>query len=239
VAVTNITCTANGVEVLNTAVAATSVVVGDGVHALSCTASDGVNTSAPGMLNLQVDRTAPTIIGSVSPNPVPLGGSAAATAVPSDATSGVASPQCAAPATSTVGVKTLTCTATDLAGNSAEASVSYTVAYRFGGFQEPIPQSSYSAGSVIPVKFTLRDHTGAAIPDRDAQALVAACLVRVRLDGVLQPGCVRYDARLDQFIYNLRTPRTLTGQHIVTVDVGAPNGTGTINTNDVTIVLRR
>ena len=47
-AVTNITCTDNGVEVLNTAFAAASVVLGDGVHALSCTASDGTNTSAPG-----------------------------------------------------------------------------------------------------------------------------------------------------------------------------------------------
>jgi hypothetical protein len=239
VAVTNITCTADGVEVLNTAAAAASVVVGDGVHAVSCTASDGINISAPGTLNLQVDQTAPTISASVSPNPVPLGGSATPTAVPSDATSGVASSQCAAADTSTVGVKTLTCTATDIAGNSAEASGSYTVAYRFGGFQEPIPQASYSAGSVIPVKFTLLDHTGARIPDRDAQALVAACLIRVRLDGVLQPGCVKYDARFDQFLYNLRTPRALTGSHTVTIDVGAPNGSGTVNTNDVTIVLRR
>ncbi len=175
----------------------------------------------------------------MSLNPVVLGGVATATVVPSDATSGVASSQCAAPATSTVGVKTLTCTAGDLAGNSAEASVAYTVAYGFGGFQQPIPQSSYSAGSTIPVKFTLSDHTGAAIPDRDAQALVAACLVRVRLDGVLQSGCAKYDARLDQFNYSLKTPKALTGPHIVTVDVGAPNGTGTVNTNDVTVVLRR
>ena len=138
-----------------------------------------------------------------------------------------------------MGVKTLTCTASDLAGNSAQASVGYTVAYQFGGFQEPIPQSSYSAGSTVPVKFTLRDHTGAAIPDRDAQALTAACLIRVRLDGVLQPGCATYDARSDQFLYNLKTPKALTGPHVVTVDVGAPNGTGTVNTNSVTIVLRR
>jgi hypothetical protein len=68
------------------------------------------------------------------------------------------------------------------------------VAYRFGSFQEPIPQSSYSAGSTVPVKFTLRDHTGATIPDRDAQALTAACLIRIRLDGVLQPGCATYNA---------------------------------------------
>ena len=84
-AVTNITCTDNGVEVLNTASAAASVVVGDGVHALSCTASDGTNTSTPGTLNFQVDQTAPTVSGSVSPNPVPLGGSATSTVVASDA----------------------------------------------------------------------------------------------------------------------------------------------------------
>ena len=138
-----------------------------------------------------------------------------------------------------MGVKTLACTASDLAGNSGQASVGYTVAYSFGGFEQPIPQSSYSAGSTIPVKFTLKDHTGAAIPDRDAQALAAACLIRVRLDGVLQPGCAKYDTRLDQFLYNLKTPKALTGPHLVTVDVGAPDGTGTVNTNTVTVVLKR
>ena len=34
-------------------------------------------------------------------------------------------------------------------------------------------------------------------------------------------------------------PKKLIGSHVVTVDVGAPNGTGTVNTNSVTIVLRR
>ena len=89
------------------------------------------------------------------------------------------------------------------------------------------------------MKFTLRDHTGATIPDRDAQALADACLVRVRLDGVLQPGCAKYDTRVDQFVYSLKTPKALTGPHLVTVDVGAPNGTGTVNTNTVTFVLKR
>ena len=34
----------------------------------------------------------------------------------------------------------------DLAGNPGEGSVGYTVAYSFGGFEQPIPQSSLSRG---------------------------------------------------------------------------------------------
>ena len=237
--VTNITCTANGADVLNIATTTGSFVAGDGSHTVSCTASDGTNTSAPGTLSLRVDQTAPAVTGSLSPDPVPMGGAATATAVASDATSGVASSQCDAPDTATVGVKTLTCSASDIAGNSATAPVGYTVGYEFGGFERPIPLESYAAGSKIPVKFTLGDHTGATISDADAQALTAGCLVRVRLDGALQPGCAMYDARKDQFVYTLKTTKSLTGLHEVTVDVGAPDGSGTVSTNSVTILLRR
>ena len=119
----------------------------------------------------------------------------------------MASSQCAAPVTATVGVKTLACTASDLAGNPAQASVAYTVAYQVRRLQATDPAVVVQRRFDDPVKFTLRDHTGAAIPDRDAQALVAACLIRVRLDGGLQPECAKYDARLDQFLYSLKTPR--------------------------------
>lgn len=237
--VATMTCTADGVDVLNVATTAGSFVVGDGSHAVSCTASDGTNTSAPGTLSLSVDQTAPAVTGSVSPDPIPIGGAATATAVASDATSGVATSHCDAPDTATVGVKTLTCSASDVAGNSAEVVVGYTVGYEFGGFERPIPLESYAAGSKIPVKFTLADHTGATISDAEAQALIADCLVRVRLDGALQPGCGMYDARKDQFVYTLKTTKSLTGLHEVTVDVGAPDGSGTVSTNSVTILLRR
>ncbi|MFE5672941.1 FG-GAP-like repeat-containing protein [Agromyces sp. NPDC056523] len=241
--VRNITCTSNGVEVLNLAVSAETyhavVTLGDGNHALSCTASDRFNTSEPETMGLPVDQTAPTINGSVSPDPVPVGGTAIATAGASDATSGVATSGCSAPSTGTLGVKTLSCTATDVAGNEAQGTVEYRVGFAFGGFQEPIPQMSYRAGSTVPVKFTLRDHTGALISDADAQALVAACLVRVTLDGVLQPGCATYSARSDQFSYNVKIPKGMTGQHVVALAVSAPNGSGIVNSNSVTITVRR
>jgi hypothetical protein len=77
------------------------------------------------------------------------------------------------------------------------------------------------------------------VPASTPHALAAACQIRVRLDGVLQPGCAKYDTRVDQSAYSLKTPKALTGPHLVTVDVGAPNGTGTVNTNTVTVVLKR
>jgi VCBS repeat protein len=237
-AVASVTCTDNGTEVLNTSDTSASFVVTDGVHAVACTASDGAN-STPATLGVSVDQTAPSIVGQVDPNPVVLGGSAAANFAVEDATSGAGSGQCGTPDTATPGIKSIACVASDLAGNTAQTSLGYTVAFGFGGVQEPIPQSSYKAGSTIPVKFTLTDHASAPIPDTDAQALVARCLIRVSLDGVQQSGCVQYSARLDQFQYNLKLPKALTGTHVLTIKVAAPDGSGVVNASSVTIILRR
>lgn len=71
--------------------------------------------------------------------------------------------------TSTVGAKTFTVNSLDAAGNPAVASHAYNVQYAFSGFSNPIATlpalNKVNAGRTVPVKYSLRDATGAVVPD--------------------------------------------------------------------------
>ena len=75
----------------------------------------------------------------------------------------------------------VTCTATDLAGNSNSATVTYNIIYKFVGFLQPIddtgrpsicaspcPISVFKGGSDIPVKFELEDANGNVVQSANA-----------------------------------------------------------------------
>jgi hypothetical protein len=69
--------------------------------------------------------------------------------------------------TGSIGPKTFTVDATDLAGNTASKTVSYSVVYPFNGFFSPVDNpptlNVVQAGSGIPVKFSLGGDRGLAI----------------------------------------------------------------------------
>jgi Ca2+-binding RTX toxin-like protein len=102
---------------------------GSAVSSTAQTASDVAdNTSAPSnLVTVQIDRTVPTLAPTISPSPVRLGSVAMASANASDALSGIASQSCGALDTSSLGVKSVSCSATDRAGNSASISIGYQV----------------------------------------------------------------------------------------------------------------
>jgi len=100
----------------------------EGTFTATGTATDNANNSASASFGpILIDKTAPALSPVVSPNPVPLNGTATVTAGATDTGSGVASQSCGALDTSTVGTKSVTCSATDQAGNTGTASVSYQV----------------------------------------------------------------------------------------------------------------
>jgi hypothetical protein len=133
---------------------------------LTCTA-----TSAGGTDSLSVtikrDATAPTLVPTISPNPVSLNGTATATPNASDTLSGIASQSCGTVDTSTVGNRSVVCTATDNAGNTVNANANYQVIYNFVGFFQPVDNlptlNIASAGSAIAVNFSLGGYQGLAI----------------------------------------------------------------------------
>ena len=78
------------------------------------------------------------------------------------------------------------------------------------------------------------------LPDAVAQALIApTCQVRVTLDGTVQTGCATYEATTNTFQFALKTAKTITvGTHRVGILVSAADGSGVVNTDDTTIVIK-
>lgn len=96
--------------------------------------SDGGTDSKS--VTIKRDATAPAPM--VSPNPVPLNGSATASPNANDATSGIAVAACDPVDTGSVGGHCIACTPTDQAGNTASATAGYTVLYAYAGFFSPV-----------------------------------------------------------------------------------------------------
>ncbi|MGH8657568.1 MAG: hypothetical protein ACREV4_03540 [Gammaproteobacteria bacterium] len=120
-------------------VSITSDTTGTGTT-LTCEATSDGGTDSKSV-TIQRDTTAPALAPTVSPNPVPLNGSATASPNASDATSGIAVAGCDPLDTSSVGGHSVACTATDNAGNTANAAAGYTVFYCFAGFFSPVDPS--------------------------------------------------------------------------------------------------
>src|SRR5207253_10135910 len=83
--------------------------------------------------NINIDETAPVLSPSVSPNPIILNGTGTANPGAADSLSGIATQSCAALSTNSVGAKTVSCTTTDKAGNSAAKTANYNVNYAPAG----------------------------------------------------------------------------------------------------------
>lgn len=106
----------------------------------SCSNAAGLTTEATS-LTVKLDETPPALAPSLSSDEVAPGGSLTIAPNATDATSGVASSSCASPDTATVGAHSVSCTATDHAGNSATRTVEYEVTSSQGviiyGFRPP------------------------------------------------------------------------------------------------------
>jgi len=214
----------------------------DGEHAIyaaSVDADDHVEMP-PVRATFKVDRTAPTLAPALS-GPVVLGGSGV-TASPNatDPTpgSGVASSSCGTVDASAPGVKTLTCTATDNAGNTATATLTYVVQYNILGFFDPAPGSKWKAGQTVPIKVALGNASGTRISDTEGAGLAAACRVNFSTTGAQTTSaqCMKYDATNDQFVYAWKLAKTGTGAATIIVTVTYPgSSTTTQRTLSITI----
>ena len=249
--VTNLVCTDNGNPVVVSNQSGSNPRTGsftlttDGTHQVECEATDGMtpaNTGASaGSANtatVKIDGTPPTVTCQAPPPVFVLngpGGSVSATVT--DATSGPLSSPVSGPAIVTsAGAKTIDLTGKDRAGNATTKACAYIVAYKFLGFDEPLPADHRKAGSTIPVKFRLGDANDVPIPDAEAAALAAACEVRVFFSGGNpSPNCAEYKAGPNRFEFLLRTPKGVTGPQVITIRVF--DGAVVINEEDSPIVM--
>jgi hypothetical protein len=182
--------------------------------ACSATSSGGTSSES---VTVKRDATPPVLSPVVSPNPVLLNGVAVATPGAFDALSGVAGESCDPVATDTVGAKTVTCRATDNAGNTASAMAGYQVIYPWAGFFQPVDNwptlNQTKAGSAVPVKFSLGGNQGLGIfaPGYPLSRQVV-CGTGVPVDDVEQTVTIggsglSYDAATGQYVYVWKTDK--------------------------------
>lgn len=138
-----------------------------GVHTAEGTATDDVgNVSPTTSLTVHVDAEPPDVGFTSCPGDVVLGSSASAAWSASDLSSGLASPASGSFAldTSSIGTRSVTASATDNVGHTAQATCGYRVVYDFDGFARPLvnpPQvADFAAGDRIAVVFTLGGDQG-------------------------------------------------------------------------------
>jgi hypothetical protein len=145
----------------------------------TCTATSSGGTGS-GAVTIKRDATPPALTPEATPSVIVLNGSGAAAANASDALSGVASQGCAALDTASVGNRTSACTATDNAGNVANASAAYSVVYAFVGFSSPVDNAPTvnvaTAGQAIPFKWRLVDANGVAVTNLASASLGAVAM---------------------------------------------------------------
>ena len=167
-----------------------------------------------------VDLTNPTLHPSVSPSTILLNGAAMVTSGAADALSGLSADGCGAIDTTTPGTKTVTCTATDNAGNSDTASATYVVNYDFSGFLAPVNNAPVvntgKAGRTYPVKWRLLDGNSAYVSALSAvtsityKATSCSAFSGDPSDALETSGTgatdLRYDMTTDQYVYNWETP---------------------------------
>jgi hypothetical protein len=117
------------------------------------------------------------------------------------------------------GSHTVTAVATDMAGNSAHASVTYTVlAWTLNGFYQPVDMNgvlnTVKGGSTVPLKFEIFAGSTELTSTSYIQSLQAyqtACALSGNEDAIetIATGgtVLRYDTVGGQFIYNWQTPK--------------------------------
>jgi CSLREA domain-containing protein len=144
----------------------------DGEHTFYAAAMDiWGNKSVPVSAGFRVDATSPVITcPSAGPFLLHSGNQPVGPAGVDAAVSGLdeaASTLSGFVSTESVGPKTVTFTATDLAGNAASQQCSYNVVYDFGGFYPPVEPSptlnETQAGSAVPLKFSLAGDQGLGV----------------------------------------------------------------------------
>ena len=146
VGVADLSCTDNGSPVAGLGTSGGSFVLGDGAHAISCTATDGSGNSADAGATFDVDQTPPTavtfdagsalvdgaayVFGSVTAGPTSCSAAYDVSGAGGCVVSGWSA---------LVGSQVVTATATDVAGNVATAELHYTVLpWTLVGFAKPI-----------------------------------------------------------------------------------------------------
>ena len=119
-----------------------------------------------------------------------------------------------------LGTTTVTATATDGSGNTRQCSFTVTVLYNFGGFFQPVDNlptvNSVTAGSSIPVKFSLSGNKGLSIfaagyPQSAQIACTGGTPDDIEETVTAGASSLSYDATTDRYNYVWKTDKAWKG----------------------------
>jgi hypothetical protein len=141
--------------------------------------------------------------------------------------------------TSSVGAHTFVVTATDVAGNTATETHTYSVIepsdYLFDGFFGPVDNDGWNvarAGAAIPIQFSLGGYWGmdvlASVVSVPTACHASALFHEVGEEAAVTPGqsSLSYDAESDAYNYVWKTQRSWAGTcrlFTLTLDDGSPH----------------
>ena len=195
-----------------------------GTTKVICTATDAAHNTGSASFNIKVQDTTPPVIaahGDATAEATSALGAIVTYTSPatSDAVDGPGTAICS-PASGTtfaMGDTTVTCTATDKAGNTRTASFKVTVNYKWSGFFQPVDNlpilDQVKAGSAIPVKFSLNGNMGLNIFETNypaSKAIVCDSTASVdAIEATVTAGgsSLTYDSIANQYIYVWKTDK--------------------------------
>jgi len=204
---------------------------------VSCSSSDQAGNNATAQFAIKVqDTSAPALSKPVDLTVTATsaaGASATYSPTATDAVSGTVAAVCTPKSGSTfaLGTTTVSCTATDTAGNTSPAQTfTVNVAAPWSGVLAPLNangSSVYKIGSTIPVKFQLAG-SAASINNLVARiyyAKVSNNLPGTEVEATSTSGAdtgnqFRYDTSGNQYIFNLSTKGFTEGTYQLRIDLG-------------------
>ena len=159
-----------------------------GSNAISCTATDSNgHTGAAAQALFWIDSVAPGLAPALSIAAPVLNAVVTAQPNASDAGSGVTAASCGPVGTASLGARSVICSATDAAGNTTSAGVSYVVGLGLGNLQVA-PATPVKPGRKLIVSLQLTDANGAVIANALARSL-GTCAVTASMAGAT-PVCL-------------------------------------------------
>lgn len=213
-----------------------SVSSGEGVITLTSTCIDVAGNRQTATAVARVDKTAPSIAPTITPNPVLLGGTAQAAANATDSGSGIATQSCQPVLTATLGSKSLECSATDNVGRTTVEAVPYVVGVAVRWDKQPSTIRS-KPGSTIKASVRLIGANGRPIPASLSRTL-PNCTVQFALGGQ-SPVCAVYDDSTGSFGAKISSTGTLTSGSTILLTATAQSAGTVLGTTSTPLIVRK
>ncbi len=208
-----------------------------GTTTVTCSAKDKAGNVGDNSFTVTVeDTTAPNLTVSAARTAVATSANGAAVTytapTATDLVDGSVAASCDKPSGSVfpLGVTTVTCTATDKAGNTGTETFTVTVNAAWSGILQPVNadgSSIFKLGSTVPVKFQLTG-ASAGITDlaarlylqRTGSAATGSVVEAISTSNATTGNLFRYDATSGQYVFNLSTKTLSTGTYQLRIDLG-------------------